>query len=71
LHHLAAQALVRPSYKDPLDTFSSNVMGTANVLDALRGVNSVRVALMVTTDKVYRNRELLTPYPESSRVGRA
>ncbi|WP_370587049.1 CDP-glucose 4,6-dehydratase [Undibacterium sp. FT79W] len=67
--HLAAQALVRPSYKDPLDTFSSNVMGTANVLDALRGVNSVRVALMVTTDKVYRNRELLTPYPETAELG--
>ena len=52
--HLAAQPLVRPSYRDPLTTFSTNVMGTAHVLEALRGVDSVRVAIMITTDKVYR-----------------
>jgi len=53
--HLAAQPLVRASYRDPLQTFSTNMMGTAHVLDALRGVDSVRVAVMVTTDKVYRD----------------
>lgn len=67
--HLAAQALVRASYKDPVGTFATNMMGTANVLDALRDLASVRVALMVTTDKVYRNRELLTPYPETAELG--
>lgn len=67
--HLAAQALVRTSYRDPLDTFSSNVMGTAKVLDALRGVQSVRVAVVVTTDKVYRNRERPQPYREDDALG--
>jgi CDP-glucose 4,6-dehydratase len=52
--HLAAQPLVRASYRLPLETFAINVMGTAHVLEALRGVNSVRVAVMITTDKVYR-----------------
>ena len=50
--HLAAQPLVRASYRAPLETFASNVMGTAHLLDALRGLDSVRVAVMVTTDKV-------------------
>lgn len=67
--HLAAQALVLPSYRDPLGTFATNIMGSANLLDALREASGVRVALMVTTDKVYRNRELLTPYPESAELG--
>ena len=53
--HLAAQPLVRSGYCDPLATFASNVMGTAHLLDALRGLDSMRVAVMVTTDKVYRN----------------
>jgi CDP-glucose 4,6-dehydratase len=67
--HLAAQALVRPSYQDPLGTFASNVMGSANLLEAVRAVSSVRVVLMVTTDKVYRNHESLLPYPESAELG--
>ena len=67
--HLAAQPLVRASYADPLGTFSSNIMGTAHVLDALRGVDSVRVALMVTTDKVYRNLEQSLPYREEDVLG--
>ena len=67
--HLAAQALVRASYRAPLDTFSTNVMGTAKVLDALRGVASVRVAVVVTTDKVYRNRETTLPYREDDALG--
>lgn len=67
--HLAAQALVRPSYAQPLNTFSVNVMGTAHVLDALRALDSVRVAVMVTTDKVYQNREWPHPYRESDTLG--
>lgn len=67
--HLAAQALVRRSYLDPLSTISSNVQGTANVLDALRDVPSVRAAVVVTTDKCYLNRETLTPYVEDDPLG--
>lgn len=67
--HLAAQALVRPGYAAPLETFATNVMGTAHVLDALRGQPSVRVAVVVTTDKVYRNREWAYPYREDDALG--
>jgi CDP-glucose 4,6-dehydratase len=67
--HLAAQPLVRASYRDPLASFSTNVMGTANVLDALRGLDSVRVAVMVTTDKVYQNLEHAYPYREDDALG--
>lgn len=67
--HLAAQPLVRASYRDPLGTFSSNIMGTAHVLDALRGLDSVHVAVMVTTDKVYRNLEQPYPYREDDALG--
>lgn len=67
--HLAAQALVRPSYAAPLDTFATNIMGTAHLLDALRAVPSARVAVMITTDKVYRNNEWLYPYRESDTLG--
>jgi CDP-glucose 4,6-dehydratase len=67
--HLAAQALVRPSYEQPLDTLATNVMGTAHVLDALRAVGSARVAVVVTTDKVYRNREWAWPYREDDALG--
>lgn len=67
--HLAAQALVRPGYEHPLDTFNTNVMGTAHLLDALRGLSSVRVAVVVTTDKVYRNREWAYPYREEDVLG--
>ena len=70
--HLAAQALVRASYKAPLDTFASNVMGTAHVLDALRGLDTVRAAVMVTTDKVYRHRDdhkTAYPFRETDELG--
>ncbi len=67
--HLAAQALVRESYSDPLRTFSVNVMGTANVLDALRHCESVRSIVVVTTDKVYANQEWSWPYRETDRLG--
>lgn len=67
--HLAAQPLVRVSYRDPQATFSTNVMGTAHVLEALRGLASVKVAVMVTTDKVYRNLEYAYPYREEDALG--
>ncbi len=67
--HLAAQPLVRASYRDPLTTFASNIMGTAHLLDALRELDSVRVAVMVTTDKVYRNMEWPYPYREDDALG--
>ncbi len=67
--HLAAQALVRASYREPLSTFATNVMGSANVLDALRGQSLVRVAVMVTTDKVYRNQDHCFPYREEDTLG--
>lgn len=67
--HLAAQALVRQSYKTPIETFSTNIMGTAHLLDALRDLPSARVAVVVTTDKVYRNREWAYPYREDDPLG--
>ena len=67
--HLAAQPLVRASYRDPLDTFATNVMGTAHVLEALRGLASVRVAVMVTTDKVYREAEVPGALSEDDPLG--
>jgi CDP-glucose 4,6-dehydratase len=67
--HLAAQPLVRESYRDPLTTFETNVMGTAHVLEALRGLDSVRVAVMVTTDKVYRAAEVPGSHREDGPLG--
>ena len=67
--HLAAQALVRESYREPVTTWASNVMGTVHVLDALRQHPGARVAVCVTTDKVYRNREWHHPYRESDELG--
>jgi len=67
--HLAAQALVRDSYDDPLTTFSSNVMGTANVLQAIKEVGGVKAAVIITTDKVYANNELPNPYRETDPLG--
>lgn len=67
--HLSAQALVRASYADPLATWATNVQGTAHVLEALRGQPDARVAVVVTTDKVYRNREWPYPYREDDHLG--
>lgn len=69
IFHLAAQPLVRASYREPLATFTTNVMGTTHVLDALRKLDSVRVAVMVTTDKVYRNNKWPWPYREDDALG--
>jgi CDP-glucose 4,6-dehydratase len=67
--HLAAQALVRAGYAAPLDTYATNVMGTAHLLEAVRHQPGVRVAVVVTTDKVYRNREWSYPYREDDPLG--
>ncbi len=67
--HLAAQPLVRSSYREPVQTFATNVMGTVHLLDALRGLASVKVAIIVTTDKVYLNREWPYPYREDDVLG--
>jgi CDP-glucose 4,6-dehydratase len=67
--HMAAQSLVRASYADPVGTYATNVMGTLHVLDSIRQVPSVRVALIVTSDKCYENRETMTPYVERDPIG--
>ena len=67
--HLAAQPLVRRSYDDPLLTFSTNVMGTVNLLEAVRKTPSVRAVVCITTDKVYRNQEWEWPYRETDALG--
>lgn len=67
--HLAAQSLVRRSYRNPLETWSTNVMGTASVLDACRGQPSVRAIVVVTTDKCYENLEWDWSYREVDRLG--
>ncbi|MBI1214405.1 MAG: CDP-glucose 4,6-dehydratase [Alphaproteobacteria bacterium] len=67
--HLAAQPLVRRSYRDPLETWATNVMGTANVLDACRKIDSVRAIVVVTTDKCYENKEWVWGYRENDRLG--
>jgi CDP-glucose 4,6-dehydratase len=69
IFHLAAQPLVHAGYQDPLGTYGTNVMGTANLLDALRGLDTAKVVVMVTTDKVYRNNEWVFPYRESDALG--
>lgn len=67
--HLAAQALVRQSYRSPVETYDTNVMGTVHVLDAVRHCGAVKVVLVVTTDKVYRNEEWEHPYRETDHLG--
>ncbi|SFL67692.1 CDP-glucose 4,6-dehydratase [Methylobacterium pseudosasicola] len=67
--HLAAQALVRRSYADPLETFAVNVLGTAHVLEAARQTDSVRAVVCVTSDKCYENREWVWGYRENDPLG--
>ena len=66
--HMAAQPLVRDSYKDPVYTYEVNVMGTVNVLECVRRTPSVKSFLNVTTDKVYRNREWAWGYRENEEL---
>jgi len=67
--HLAAQPLVRRSYREPLETWATNVMGTAHVLDAVRALDAPCAVVVVTTDKVYENREWEHPYRETDPLG--
>lgn len=67
--HLAAQPMVRRSYAEPVETFATNVMGTVHVLDALRRAGEARVCVVVTTDKVYDNREWPWGYREDEPLG--
>lgn len=67
--HLAAQSLVRHSYRFPVETFSTNVMGTVNLLDTLRSVPDLKSVVIVTSDKVYRNNEWVWSYRESDHLG--
>jgi CDP-glucose 4,6-dehydratase len=67
--HLAAQSLVRRSYTAPVYTFETNVLGTVNLLEAVRNSSGVRAVVSVTSDKCYENRETLRPYVEGDRLG--
>lgn len=69
IFHLAAQPLVRRSYRAPVETWSTNVIGTANVLEAVRSQSSVRAVVAITTDKCYENREWVWGYRETDRLG--
>lgn len=69
IFHLAAQPLVRLSYNKPADTFEVNAMGTANVLEAVRKLEKKCTVVLITTDKVYENREWIYPYRETDSLG--
>ena len=67
--HLAAQALVRTSYKDPIETYSTNVMGTLNILEVCRKIDSIKAIVNVTSDKCYENKEWNWGYRENDPMG--
>lgn len=67
--HLAAQPLVRLSYEQPVETYETNVMGTIHVLEAIRATESVKVGVMITTDKCYDNKEQMRGYKEDDPFG--
>jgi CDP-glucose 4,6-dehydratase len=67
--HMAAQPLVRESYANPLETYSTNVMGTANILEGVRDCTSVRAVVIVTSDKCYENKEWIWSYRENEPLG--
>ena len=67
--HMAAQALVRQSYINPADTYATNIMGTVNLLEAVRLVGGVRAVVNVTSDKCYENREWVWGYRETDPMG--
>lgn len=67
--HLAAQPLVRFSYAEPVDTYSTNVMGTIHLLEAVRGTPGVQAVVNITSDKCYENREWVWPYRENEALG--
>lgn len=67
--HLAAQPLVRLSYEQPVETYQTNVMGTINIMEAIHATKSVKVGVMITTDKCYDNKEQLKGYVETDPFG--
>ena len=67
--HMAAQALVGSAYENPLQTFETNALGSANILDALRVINKPVIVVMITSDKAYENVEWLWGYRETDRLG--
>ncbi len=69
IFHLAAQPLVRASYREPVATFAANVMGTAHLLEGARALPSLRAVVVITTDKVYENREREHGYTETDTLG--
>ncbi len=69
IFHLAAQALVRKSYDETLNTFNTNIIGTANILNSLKSLNKKCSIIIITTDKVYENLEWNYPYRENDKLG--
>jgi len=67
--HMAAQSVVRLSYQDPIDTYSTNVMGTVNLLEAVRHLPGRATIVNVTSDKSYENKEWIWGYRETDRLG--
>jgi len=67
--HMAAQALVRNSYVNPVETYTTNVMGTVHVLESIRALNSIRAVVIVTSDKCYENKEWTWGYRENEAMG--
>lgn len=67
--HMAAQSLVRESYTDPVTTFETNIMGTVNILEAVRNLQSVKALIVVTSDKCYKNKEQDNGYVETDELG--
>lgn len=67
--HLAAQPLVRLSYEIPVETYETNLMGTINIMEAIRITNSVKVGVLITTDKCYENKEQIWGYREDEPMG--
>ena len=67
--HLAAQALVRKSYENPIETFSTNIIGTVNLLESIRDVSSVKACLIMSSDKAYENKEWNYAYRENDPMG--
>jgi len=67
--HLAAQPLVLSSYKDPVETYETNVMGTINLLDILRQTDGIKAIVIITSDKVYKNNEWKYAYRENDKLG--
>ena len=69
IFHLAAQPLVRESYENPVSTYKTNLLGTINILEAIRKLDKKNIAIMVTTDKCYENKEQIWGYRETDALG--